>query len=121
MKSDYFINSGIYSTRLGAAILSTSLMLLVAFLVGEVGTSAARMLENIFLYFTFLIAPLFYTVGVGLAIANFFAPRGTKKGLAVVGFLLNGLGLVFAALGWILILLIVLLAHSGADFVGPWR
>ena len=119
MRNDRFINSGIYSTRIGAAFLSTSLLLLAAFLVSESGTRAGRMLENVFLYFTFLVAPLFYALGVGLGVANFFAPRGTRKGLAVFGILLNGLGLFFAALGWILMLLLLVLLFTAADFVGP--
>jgi hypothetical protein len=121
MKSDRFINSGIYSTRIGLSFLLTSLLLLAVSTVPEIGTVEAWMLEKVFLYFTFLLAPLFHLFGVGLAIANFFAPRGTKKGYAVCGFLLNGLGLLFAALGWILFLFLFILVHSGADFVGPWR
>jgi hypothetical protein len=121
MKSDRFINSGIYSTRFGVGFLLTSLLLLAVSTVPEIGTVEAQVLEKVFLYFAFLIAPLFYLFGLGLAIANFFAPRGTKRRYAVCGFLLNGLGLVFAALGWILFLFLFILVHSGADFVGPWR
>ena len=121
MNSDRFINSGIYSTRIGLSFLLTSLLLLAVSTVPEVGTVEAQVLEKIFLYFAFLLAPLFYLFGVGLAIANFFAPRGTKKGYAVCGFLLNGLGLIFASLGWILFLFLFILVQSGADFVGPWR
>ncbi|GEM_PF-6463517 len=119
MRSDYFINSGIYSTRLGLGFLLASLLLLAVSTVPEIGTVEAQVLEKVFLCFAFLIAPLFYLFGVGLAIACFFAPPGTKKGCAVCGFLLNGLGLVVASLGWILFLFLFILVHSGADFVGP--
>ncbi len=120
MTSASFINTGIYSTRIGAAVLSTSLLLLAISMVPEIGTVESRVLEKIFLYFAFFLAPFFNLFGVGLAVANFFAPRGTKKGLAVFGILLNGLGLACAALGWILYL-IFLFILSKADFVGPWR
>jgi hypothetical protein len=59
MKSDRFINSGIYSTRIGVGFLLTSLLLLAVSTVPEIGTVEAQVLEKVFLYFAFLIAPLF--------------------------------------------------------------
>ena len=66
------------------------------------------------------MAPLLYLFGSGLALANLFAPRGTSRIYAVCGILLNVLGLLFAALGWVLYP-IFLLILSNADFVGPRR
>jgi hypothetical protein len=121
MNSERYLKLGIYSSLTGFAFLLASLLLFAASMVPESGTYAAQDGEKVFLSFTFLIAPLFYLVGGGLAVGNFFEPNGTRKFLAIFGALLNGLGLFFAVLGWILFLLFLLVLYTAKDFVGPWR
>ena len=107
---------GIASTALGAATWCAGGVLVVLSFLPDSGTYAAQNADKRALVFGFVAAPILHLIGLGLAIAS--SPRSTSRALPVIGIVLNGLPLLLAALGWILVLFLGLAVLTSG---GGWH
>ena len=101
----------------GTAIFTgaVSLVLFIISLIPESGTYTAQRWTNILLIYGLAVAPLLHGIGFVLGIVGAFL-KESKKLFPVLGIILNGLPLIFAAVLWILLFWVIwaVLSSGGA-------
>jgi hypothetical protein len=102
--SDRQIKLGVSSSLAGLIVLFASLLLLAASSLPESSTEAALIIYLATFAFVFIIAPLFYFVGLILGFYDLLR-RKSEKWAAICAVSLNALLLVLTAGGWILLII----------------
>ena len=115
-KSESYSKFGVGSLLTALITVLASLLLGAASFLPDSSTDAAAIMYGVTFVFVFIIAPLFYLLGLLLGCVDLFKRRTAKKRYAIFGVLLNAFCLALSAVGWVgLVLMFVMFIIKAAS------